>query len=83
MIAADDTIAAIATATGVGGVGIVRLSGPDAVRIVADALGVAPDSVDRQVRVGWARRRDGRRIDQVVYFAMRAPASFTGTIWSL
>ena len=37
-LAGDDTIAAIATASGVGGVGIVRVSGPDAVRIVADVL---------------------------------------------
>jgi tRNA modification GTPase len=30
------------------------------------------------VRVGWARDRSGRRLDQVLAFAMRAPASFTG-----
>ncbi len=37
----DDTIAAIATAAGVGGVGIVRLSGPQAISIAADVLGLA------------------------------------------
>lgn len=78
MIASDDTIAAIATAAGVGGVGIVRVSGPDAVTIVAGVLGLAPEALDRSVRVGWARRGDGTRIDQVVAFAMRAPQSFTG-----
>ncbi|HEY5947511.1 MAG TPA: GTPase, partial [Kofleriaceae bacterium] len=78
MIAGDDTIAAIATATGVGGVGIVRVSGPDAIRIVADVLGVAMTALDREVRVGWARDKAGTRIDQVLAFAMRAPASFTG-----
>ena len=36
----DDTIAAIATAAGVGGVGIVRLSGPQAIAIAAEALGL-------------------------------------------
>jgi tRNA modification GTPase len=77
-LAGDDTIAAIATASGVGGVGIVRVSGPDAVRIAAEVLGVAPASLDRSVRVGWARDRAGSRIDQVLVFAMRAPASFTG-----
>src|SRR5213594_3271694 len=72
----DDTIAAIATAAGVGGVGIVRVSGPRAIAIVADALGVT--ELDRRVRVAWARDIAGERIDQVLAFAMRAPASFTG-----
>ena len=73
-----ETIAAIATAAGVGGVGIVRLSGPAAIAIAADSLGVAESELDRRVRVGWAHDRAGRRIDQVLAFAMRAPGSFTG-----
>jgi tRNA modification GTPase len=77
-LAGDDTIAAIATASGVGGVGIVRVSGPDAIRIVADVLGASAPALDRSVRVGWARDKAGTRIDQVLAFAMRAPASFTG-----
>jgi tRNA modification GTPase len=78
VIAGDDTIAAIATAAGVGGVGIIRVSGPDAVRIAADVIGIEPAALDRSVRVGWARDAGGARIDQVLAFAMRAPASFTG-----
>ena len=74
----DDTIAAIATAAGVGGVGIVRLSGPQAIAIAADALGLPADQLGRRVRVGWVRDRAGRALDQVLAFAMRAPASFTG-----
>ena len=74
----EDTIAAIATAAGVGGVGIVRVSGPRAIAIAADALGVAEAALDRRVRLGWARDREGRVLDQVLAFAMRAPASFTG-----
>lgn len=74
----DDTIAAIATAAGVGGVGIVRLSGPRAIAIAADALGLDAGQLDRRVRVAWVRDRAGRRLDQVLAFAMRAPASFTG-----
>jgi tRNA modification GTPase len=77
-LAGDDTIAAIATASGVGGVGIVRVSGPDAVRIVAEVLAVDASLLDRSVRVGWAHDKAGTRIDQVIAFAMRAPASFTG-----
>ncbi|HEX4453302.1 MAG TPA: tRNA uridine-5-carboxymethylaminomethyl(34) synthesis GTPase MnmE [Kofleriaceae bacterium] len=70
-----DTIAAIATASGVGGVGIVRMSGPQAIAIAEDTLGA---KLDRRVRVGWARDRSGERIDQVLAFAMHAPGSFTG-----
>jgi tRNA modification GTPase len=76
--AATDTIAAIATAAGVGGVGVVRVSGPDALRIVADTLAIEPAALGREVRVGWARGVDGAKLDQVIAFAMRAPASFTG-----
>ena len=73
-----DTIAAIATAAGVGGVGIVRVSGPRAIAVVAGVLGVGEPALDRRVRVGWAHAPDGARIDQVLAFAMRGPASFTG-----
>jgi len=74
----DDTIAAIATAAGVGGVGIVRVSGPRAIEIVADMLRLPAAQLDRHVRVGWATDRAGAQLDQVLVFAMRAPASFTG-----
>jgi tRNA modification GTPase len=77
-IDSGDTIAAIATASGVGGVGIVRVSGPRAIAIVADSLGIGPSALTREVRVGWAHDTADARIDQVVAFAMRAPASFTG-----
>jgi tRNA modification GTPase len=74
----EDTIAAIATAAGVGGVGIVRLSGPQAIAIAAEAIGLSPGELDRRVRLAWARDRSGQKLDQVLAFAMRAPASFTG-----
>jgi len=73
-----DTVAAIATAAGAGGVGIIRLSGPRAIAIAAAALGVAPSELDRTVRLGWLRDAAGTLLDQVLAFAMRAPASFTG-----
>src|SRR5439155_3966473 len=41
-----------------------------------DVLGVR--DLTREVRVGWAHGQGGARIDQVLAFAMRAPASFTG-----
>lgn len=78
MSTGGDTIAAIATAVGVGGVGIVRLSGPEAIAIAAETIGVSAAALDRRVRLGWARDHEGRRLDQVIAFAMRAPGSFTG-----
>lgn len=74
----DDTIAAIATPSGVGGVGVVRVSGPRAVALVADAIGIAHADLSREVRVAWLRDREGAGIDRVLAFAMRAPRSFTG-----
>jgi tRNA modification GTPase len=76
--APGDTIAAIATAAGVGGVGIVRISGPRAVAIAASVLGIGAAQLDRRVRVGWAHDPAGNAVDQVLAFAMRAPSSFTG-----
>jgi tRNA modification GTPase len=74
----EDTIAAIATAAGPGGVGIIRVSGPRAIEIVASTLGLEPPALSRELKLGWARSVDGTRVDQVLAFAMRAPHSFTG-----
>lgn len=73
-----DTIAAIATAAGIGGVGIVRVSGPKAIEIVANAIDIAPAKLDRRVRLGRARSISGAHVDEVIAFAMRGPHSFTG-----
>lgn len=71
-----DTIAAVATAAGAGGVGIVRLSGPRA-RQIAKAMG-AGELAPRQAR--YARFVDGAGevIDDGIALAFVAPASFTG-----
>ena len=71
-----DTIAAIATAAGAGGVGIVRLSGPHSLEI--------GESISGQVlaprRAAYARFTDpeGTVIDDGIAVYFRAPASFTG-----
>ena len=71
------TIAAIATAAGRGGVGIVRISGPAAIAIATGMLG-REELAERQLVHGVARTGDGERIDDVLVFAMRGPRSFTG-----
>lgn len=73
---ATDTIAAIATPAGHGGVGIVRLSGADTPAIAQQLLGRLPQP--RRAEVQRFTEPDGTLIDSglVLYFA--APASFTG-----
>ena len=74
-----DTIAAIATPAGAGGVGIVRLSGPDAAAILGRILDRTSESFpDRTLVLGLARDMAGRRLDDVLAVVMRAPRSFTG-----
>jgi tRNA modification GTPase len=80
MISAErDTIAAIATPAGAGGIGIVRISGPRAAAIAGQVLGRAPERFpDRTLVFGVAVDRAGQRLDDVLAVVMRAPHSFTG-----
>jgi tRNA modification GTPase len=71
-----DTIAAIATAPGRGGVGIVRLSGPQAVHLVHALTGRKPPP--RQASLATFRAADGSAIDQGLVLRFDAPKSFTG-----
>lgn len=78
----DDTIAAIATAPGVGGLAVVRVSGREAVAI-ADRVfaGRAPlaAAATHTLHHGWARApRGAGALDEVVAAVFRAPASYTG-----
>jgi tRNA modification GTPase len=71
-----DTIAAVATPPGRGGIGIVRLSGPRSVAVasaIAGAIGAA-----RQATLRTFRDVEGRTIDEGVVLYFAAPASFTG-----
>src|SRR5690606_23574101 len=71
-----DTIVAIATAPGAGGVGIVRLSGPRATTIAREVCGVSlRPRVARHVRF---RDADGATIDDGIGLHFRAPARYTG-----
>lgn len=75
-----DTIAAIATATGAGGIGVVRLSGAE-VDTIAARLFVprAPGPLrSREMRLGQAVDQAGEAIDQVLAVRMPAPHSYTG-----
>ena len=73
---AVDTIAAIATPGGRGGIGIVRISGPDSARIGAALCGSAPEP--RTARYCRFRDASGRTLDRGIVLYFRAPASYTG-----
>ncbi len=75
-----DTIVAIATAAGEAAIGIVRLSGPDAVEIADRCYrGMRPlsESADRHLTLGRFVV-EGKDLDEVLVAAMRGPRSFTG-----
>jgi len=78
-----DTIAAVATPAGKGGIAIVRLSGPDAERIATEIF--TPSGKGTQAFVshklyhGTIRDpRTGTVCDEVLLASMRAPKSYTG-----
>lgn len=81
MFATDDTIVAIATPPGRGGIGVVRLSGP-AARQVASAIVSrrAPFEPRRATftRIRCAGRQSSRSADTVVVTSFPAPGSYTG-----
>jgi tRNA modification GTPase len=74
-----DTIAAVATAPGRGGIGIVRLSGARAFAIAETISGIPAERLQPRV-VQYATFRDGRgeAIDEGLLLPFRAPSSFTG-----
>ena len=72
----DDTIAAIATAPGRGGVGIVRVSGPAARRLLRGICG--REYAEREVHAVKFRAGDGEVLDRGLALFFVGPASFTG-----
>ena len=78
-----DTIAAISTAPGEGGIGIVRLSGPASEGIMRCLMRDCPSEIEpRHAYVGKVVRdssdKDAEVIDEAVFLYMKAPASYTG-----
>jgi len=71
-----DTIAAIATPAGRGGIGIVRVSGPGVPRVAAAVLGKLPQP--RLASFGPFRDRQGETVDQGLALYFPAPHSYTG-----
>jgi len=73
---AQDTIAAIATASGAGGIGIVRISGPAASAIAASILGTCP--APRHAAYLPFKLENDEPIDRGIAIFYPTPHSYTG-----
>ena len=81
MFSSDDTIVAIATPAGRGGIGVVRLSGPRATEIVATAITRREALLPRHAtltRMRLNHTRSTRAGDQAIVTWFPAPHSYTG-----
>ena len=76
----DDTIVAIATPPGRGGIGVVRLSGGRAVEITSELVRLAkqPPEAQRPALGKFADPQTGNILDEVVVTFYRRPHSYTG-----
>lgn len=81
----EDTIAAIGTAVGESGIGIIRISGPDSERVVEQLFvpknqGHWNQRVSHKLYLGYIRKGPGTDeiLDQVLVTVMRQPRSYTG-----
>lgn len=75
-----DTIVAVSTPPGRGGLGIVRISGPGARDVASCVLRVPDNTPWRSWRARTAQLldEDGHAVDQVVVTFFQAPRSYTG-----
>ncbi len=71
-----DTIVAIATPPGNGGVGIIRLSGPQSLAIAQQITGKSP--LPRQALYSCFKAQDTTTLDSGIVLYFPAPNSFTG-----
>ena len=77
---ATETIAAIATAPGTGGIGIIRISGPDALPLLHKVfVPRTPRSqfVSHTLYYGTVINREGLLLDEALAVYMRAPHTYT------
>src|SRR5438093_989424 len=79
----EDTIAAIATPLGEGGLAVIRISGPQAL-VIADGCfapagkaSVKPSAAPTHTIQYGHIRRNGHDVDEVLVSVMRAPRTFT------
>lgn len=75
----NETVAAIATAPGEGGIAVIRVSGSDSFSIVQKIFtGTIASYATHTVHLGKIVNREGIVLDEILLLIMRAPRSFTG-----
>ena len=76
----NDTIAAVSTPAGVGGIAVIRVSGPKAIQTVNEAWNGArlTEVKSHTAHLGEYRAKDGEILDQCVATVFKGPNSFTG-----
>ncbi len=78
----DDTIAAPATVPGTGAITVIRVSGPEALRVVGSCLKLTSKSIESlpgySICYGTIADENGEVVDEVLASVFRAPHSYTG-----
>ncbi|MGI6642876.1 MAG: tRNA uridine-5-carboxymethylaminomethyl(34) synthesis GTPase MnmE [Bacillota bacterium] len=79
----DDTIAAISTPLGTGGIAGIRISGPESLEVAERVLRLRRGGLVREmptwsIALGDVVASDGSIVDEAVVLVMRAPMSYTG-----
>lgn len=74
-----DTIIAPATPQGHSAIAVIRLSGPDSIRITSEIFRGADlcQAASHTVHYGWVTDDEGRELDEVMVTVFRAPRTFT------
>jgi tRNA modification GTPase len=74
----NDTIIALATPSGIGAIGVIRLSGPDAISLVNEVFGGKDLSIQKSHTIHLGTIRDGELIlDEVLVSIFIGPKSYT------
>lgn len=73
-----DTIVAIATPAGRGGIGVIRLSGADALSIGRSLIALRREPESHRLLYSHVLDRDGARLDDALFTWFAAPRSYTG-----
>ena len=74
----SDTIIALATPSGIGAIGVIRLSGPDAISLVNEVFGGKDLSKQHSHTIHFGTIRDGNQIiDEVLVSLFVGPKSYT------
>lgn len=79
----DETIVAQATPSGSGAIALIRMSGIDALTIVnkisrLSSKKLLSEQSSHTIHHGWVVNNDHTVIDQVLFFLMKGPRTFTG-----